>query len=193
MTIQDRRNRDRLSQRELITSTARSIAGQEGWEAVTTRRLAAEIEYSQPVIYKHFASLEDLCEAVALESFDELTAALRQAREEAPSGRALSAAAEAYLVFAEQHPALYDAMFIRSTRLPFARPDTPSALRATFAELSAAVTPAAGARDPATLTEVVWASLHGLVALQRSGRFRPDEGASRLSVLIASVEGSQPS
>jgi hypothetical protein len=26
----------------------------EGWDAVTTRRLSTEIEYSQPVLYKHF-------------------------------------------------------------------------------------------------------------------------------------------
>ena len=31
-----------------------------------------EIEYSQPVIYKHFASMEDLMDAVALEGFGEL-------------------------------------------------------------------------------------------------------------------------
>jgi AcrR family transcriptional regulator len=193
MAIEDRKRREREAQRLLITGTARRLAESDGWEAVTTRRLSAEIEYSQPVIYKHFASLDDLYEAVALESFEELTAALRQAREEAGSGRALSAVTEAYLVFAEQHPALYDAMFTRSTRLPFAKPGTPGALRAAFAELSTSVAPVANARDPETLTEVFWASLHGLVALQRSGRLRPDEGARRRRVLIESIEGSPPS
>jgi AcrR family transcriptional regulator len=189
MAIEDRKRREREAQRLLIVDTARRLAESDGWDAVTTRRLSTEIEYSQPVIYKHFASLEDLCEEVALESFDELTVALREAREKAPSGRVLNAVAEAYLGYAEHHPALYDAMFTRSTRLPFARPDTPTALRAAFAELSTTVTSVAGERDLATLTEVFWASLHGLVSLQRSGRLRPDEKANRVRVLVTSIEG----
>lgn len=39
-------------------------------------RLSAEIEYSQPVIYKHFASLDEIADAVALEGFAELAAGL---------------------------------------------------------------------------------------------------------------------
>ena len=69
MAIADRRLRDRTARRRLITSTARTLAEREGWDAVTTRRLSAEIEYSQPVLYKHFASMEDIVEAVALEGF----------------------------------------------------------------------------------------------------------------------------
>jgi Bacterial regulatory proteins, tetR family len=37
----------------LIITTARKLAEAEGWDAVTTRRLSSQIEYSQPVLYKH--------------------------------------------------------------------------------------------------------------------------------------------
>lgn len=67
MAIDDRRLRDRATRRQLITATARVLVEREGWDAVTTRRLSTEIEYSQPVIYKHSASMEDLVEAGALE------------------------------------------------------------------------------------------------------------------------------
>ena len=80
MGIADRRLRERAARRRLITETARTLAEREGWDAVTTRRLSTEIEYSQPVLYKHFASMEDIIEAVALEGFGELADTLGTAR-----------------------------------------------------------------------------------------------------------------
>jgi AcrR family transcriptional regulator len=58
MAIADRRERDRAARRRLIITTARKLAEAEGWDAVTTRRLSTEIEYSQPVLYKHFTGME---------------------------------------------------------------------------------------------------------------------------------------
>ena len=191
MTIEDRRVRERLAQRQLITATARRIAESDGWEAVTTRRLSSEIEYSQPVIYKHFASLEDIAEAVAVESFDELAATLAKARAESSDAGALAAVAGAYIAYAARHPALYDAMFTRTTRLPFARAETPTALVAAYSELSAGVATVAGDRDLATLTEVFWASLHGLVVLERGDRLRAQARDDRLALVVAIV-GSRP-
>jgi hypothetical protein len=37
-------------QRPLMITTARKLAEAEGWDAVTTRRLSSQIEYSQPVL-----------------------------------------------------------------------------------------------------------------------------------------------
>ena len=111
MSIAERRLRDREARRQLITSTARSLAEQEGWDAVTTRRLSAEIEYSQPVLYKHFASMEDIVEAVALEGFGELAEILSAAqREGGAPGEALGRVAHAFSDFATENPPLYDAM-----------------------------------------------------------------------------------
>ena len=64
-----------------------ALAEREGWDAVTTRRLSTEIEYSQPVLYKHFASMEDIVEAVALEGFGELAETLSTARGGPDAGR----------------------------------------------------------------------------------------------------------
>ena len=80
MVIEARRDRERAARRRLIVATARRLAEAEGWEAVTTRRLSAEIEYSQPVLYKHFTGLEQIAEAVAIDGFGELGDATRAAR-----------------------------------------------------------------------------------------------------------------
>ncbi|HEY1843118.1 MAG TPA: TetR/AcrR family transcriptional regulator [Mycobacterium sp.] len=185
MAIEDRRERERAARRRLITDTARRLAEEEGWDAVTTRRLSAEIEYSQPVLYKHFAGMEGIVASVALQGFGELAGALCTARTGAAGGRdALTRVANAFIAFARDNPALFDAMFTRATTLPFAAEDTPAELNAGFAELRAAVEMIAGTRDPDTLTEVVWAALHGLVTLDRSGRLRPEYDAARVDLLL---------
>ncbi len=188
MAIEDRRARERAARRQLITTTARQLAEQEGWEAVTTRRLSTEIEYSQPVLYKHFSSMEGVVASVAVEGFDELAAALAAARSGATDGRdALARVAHAFIRFAHDNPALFDAMFTRATTLRFAAPDTPAELNAAFAELRATVDLVAGARNADTLAEVVWAALHGLVTLDRSGRLRPEYRAARVDLLVSAL------
>ncbi|MDT5142903.1 MAG: hypothetical protein QOI79_2250, partial [Mycobacterium sp.] len=65
--------------------------------------------------------------------------------------------------------------------------DTPAELNAGFAELRAAVDLVADTRDTDTLTEVIWASLHGLITLDRNGRLRPDHHAERIDTLITGL------
>jgi len=191
MAIEDRRARERAARRRLITATARKLAEEEGWDAVTTRRLSAEIEYSQPVLYKHFAGMEGVVASVAVQGFDELGDALAAARAEATDGRAaLTRVAHAFIGFARDNPALFDAMFTRATTLPFAADDTPSELNDAFEELRAAVDMVAGDRDPDTLAEVVWAALHGLITLDRGGRLRPDYRDARIDILVSAICGS---
>jgi AcrR family transcriptional regulator len=186
MAIEDRRARDRAARRQLITDTARKLAEDEGWDAVTTRRLSTEIEYSQPVLYKHFSSMDGVVAAVAVQGFGELADALSAARGGATDGRdALARVAHAFIGFAHDNPALFDAMFTRATTLRFATPETQAELNAAFAELRAAVDLVAGTRDTDTLVEVVWAALHGLVTLDRSGRLRPEYRVARVDLLVS--------
>ena len=170
MSVQDRRARERQQRERLIVATARELAETEGWDAVTTRRLAEAIQYSQPVLYSHFSGKDAIVRAVALEGFTQLAATLRDARHVARSPRpALLALARAYLEFAHTRPALYDAMFTLA-ELPFAQPDTPAPLHQAFAELRQALAPFAPPRNVDTLAEVVWSALHGLATLSRSHR-----------------------
>ena len=157
---------------------------------MTTRRLSTEIEYSQPVIYKHFASMEDLVEAIALEGFGELAETLGEARRHAAPEEAVGAVARAYSTYATENPALYDAMFTRATRLRFGAEDTAAPLTTAYAELRAAVATIAGGRDVDMLTEVLWAALHGLTTLSRNGRLRPGHDTDRIDLLVAQFRGA---
>jgi AcrR family transcriptional regulator len=196
MATEDRRARERAARRQLIVDTARQVAEAEGWDAVTTRRLSTEIEYSQPVLYKHFSGMDQVAAAVAVDGFAELGRLLRKARTGANTpDDALARIARAYLDFARDNPAVYDAMFTARTTLRFAEPDTPPELVTAFDELREAVSAIANEADADTLTEVFWAALHGLVSLSRGGRLRPDHDRERVEALIArfrAADGGDP-
>ncbi|WP_051159207.1 TetR/AcrR family transcriptional regulator [Agromyces subbeticus] len=177
--------RRREQRRVAIVAAARGFAEAEGWSSVTSRRLADAIDYTQPVIYSHFESMDAVIDAVAVEGFGEMADALAQARANAASPEgALEAVSRAYLGYAEAHPAMYDAMFVRGTGLAFAQADTLPQLVAAFSEIRAAVQPYS--ERSGTLAEVLWASLHGLTMLQRTNRV-PGDGDDRLAVLLALV------
>jgi AcrR family transcriptional regulator len=185
MPIQERRVRERMERERLIIDTARQMAEAEGWDAVTTRRLAERIEYSQPVLYSHFKGKDAIMAAVALQGFAELAAELRAARTGSTDPQtSLAGVAAAYAHFAETRPVLYEAMFVSAVDLTFASPDTPPQLQEGFGEIREAVRPLVGDDDLEVRTEVFWASLHGLMTLTRSGRLRPEDHDRRLAVLL---------
>ena len=185
MTRQERRERERAERRQVIVNAARELAEAEGWESVTTRRLADCIEYSQPVLYSHFDGKDAIVSAVAIEGFGELAAALHSARETVGSPDAeLRAVASAYMEFARANPALYEAMFTQKVDLRFAQSDTPAPLHAGFGEIRDALAPLAGDRDVETFTEVVWSGLHGLATLSEAGRLRSAYYNQRLAMLV---------
>jgi len=192
MSVQERKDRDRARRHQLIVTTARELAEAEGWDAVTTRRLAERIEYSQPVLYSHFRGRDEIVEAVALEGFVELGAAVRRG---VPAGvpprAAVAALAKAYVDFATDNPAVYDAMFSMSTGLLFADEATPAPLRDAFDALYEVLQPVAGTAHPGTFTEVSWAALHGLVTLAMARRLPGGIPGPRLDVLVDRLVGNR--
>jgi AcrR family transcriptional regulator len=183
MGVAERRTRDRAERELRITAAARQIAEREGWSAVTIRRLADEIEYSQPVLYSHFANRDAIVAAVAVEGFRDIAVDIRRAAQEAANSHvAPRNAALAYLNFARENPALYEAMFSMPTGLQFSEGDIELELREAFAALAAVVTARAG--DVDITTETFWAALHGLAELERSGRITHDLRDARVALVV---------
>ncbi|MEV2246509.1 TetR/AcrR family transcriptional regulator [Streptomyces sp. NPDC049970] len=186
MSVQERKERERAGRERLIVATARELAEESGWDAVTTRRLAERIEYSQPVLYSHFRGKREIIGAVALEGAAELAATVRAATCAADGPRPRAAAlARAYLDFAARNPAVYDALFQLDGGLAYAQEDTPEPLKDAFAALLESLGEVAGdGVDPGLFTEVFWAALHGLATLTRAGRLLPGDAAQRVELLV---------
>jgi AcrR family transcriptional regulator len=191
MGASERKQRHREERERRIVGAARRVAEREGWAAVTIRRLAEEIEYSQPVLYTHYANREAIVAAVAVDGFVEITQVLRAAAEGSRDPvEAARRAAEAYLSFAADHPALYEAMFVLPTGLRFGKADTLAPLHEAFAALAAILAPFHSGIEAASLeaaTEFAWSALHGLAELDRTGRIRPEARSERLALLIRAL------
>ncbi|MDV4158482.1 MULTISPECIES: TetR/AcrR family transcriptional regulator [Rhizobium] len=186
MGIAERKTRERAGREERIVAAARAVAENEGWDAVTIRRLAKEIEYSQPILYSHFANRDAIVAAVAVEGFKELATVLQDAAGAANGQReSLMDVAMAYFAFAFSRPALYEAMFILPTQLQFAEAETRPELRAGFDAIAAAVSPFCA--DVEIATETFWAALHGLAELERSGRIRPGMRDKRIALVVQAI------
>ncbi len=184
MSIAERKQRQRAERYELILAAARELAEAEGWDAVTTRRLADLINYSQPVLYSHFKGKADIMAAVATRGFEELATRLRMETANVTDGApdVLRNVCAAYLDFARSRPVVYEAMFVLPTKIKFASEETPPALRSAFAELVTALGP--DRQEPIFLAEVLWSALHGMVVLMQSERI-PATGADvRLNLLV---------
>ena len=164
--IAERKLRDTQARRAQIISAARRIAELEGWPNVTVRRLSDEISYSQPVLYAHFGSRDGILSAVAIEGFQELGMALKKARKRVKRGNTVGSVAAAYLEFAASSPALYEVMFSLSLSVPFDDAATPPELRFAFSQLLELFQRQSSKSE--VLSEVFWASLHGIAELTRT-------------------------
>jgi AcrR family transcriptional regulator len=160
------------ARRDQVIRAARELAESDGWAAVTMRRLAGELGVTQPVLYSAFASRQALVDAVALNGFSDIAAAL-EAVDPSPLPRM-----RAYLDFAAAHPRVYEAMFSMPSGLVFAADDTPAPLRRAFAGLHDAFPDTDGTR-----AEVIWSALHGLATLEGAGRLTPGQAQARLDLL----------
>ena len=180
--IAARKLRERQTRRAQIISVARRIAELEGWPSVTVRRLSDEISYSQPVLYAHFGSREGILAAVAIEGFQEIGLALEKARKRVTRGTPVESVAAAYLEFAASSPALYEVMFSLSLSVPFDDAATPPELRFAFSQLLALFE--GQSSKPEILSELFWASLHGIAELTRTKRFPPSRQKERVRVIV---------
>ena len=160
----------------------------EGLDYLTIRRIAETIDRTQPAVYQHFAGKDEIVTAVVEAGFLALVERLRhRAKGDGPS---LPAIANAYVNFGLERPKLYGVMFVGTPVLAFAVADTPLPARRAFAIFATAV--AASGTDATqvdTVTEVVWAALHGLVTLTITNRLRPGRAPhrARLERLIAAI------
>ena len=114
--------------------------------------------------------------------------ALHQAKRASPDHRdAPVSVALAYLTFAREHAALYEAMFTLPTHLRFAETGTRPELREAFVTLASVVPPSSP--DAELATETFWSALHGLAELERSGRIRAGARGERVALAVRGLLG----
>jgi AcrR family transcriptional regulator len=165
--------------RTRILTAAQAIHKQSGADGLSMRRIATRLGVSAPAIYHHFRNRDAILEAVSDDGFDRLVARLRRVSDTRSPLQQCLAALVVYREFALAEPHAFAIMFV--ARRPGARtfPDDFAARRSAAFSLVAdrvAAAMAAGELRDDDANEValtLWAHAHGLVQLQRAGRFGP--------------------
>jgi AcrR family transcriptional regulator len=187
MGVKERRERERNELRQSILAAARAIAAEEGWQAVTIRKVAEQIEYSPPMIYEYFENKDAILFELEREGFRQLLAALQdaQASTNASDARLLNMAL-AYWEFAFSNPELYQVMHGMGG-VPFCINNKIQEADQVFMIVWEALEEDANAtetllHDPEGAVKIIWALLHGLVSLTMSEQL--DGGRERGAQLV---------
>ena len=185
MGTKERRDRERLELRQSILEASRDIAAREGWQSVSMRKVAERIEYSPPTIYEHFASKEAILLDLTREGHRMLLAAIQAAQPAGDPASGLIAAGRAYWEFAWTYPELYQVMHGLGG-VPFCAEDAAKASGVPLLEAEALaqataqliqMLPTMAEASAAELDDnvhMIWATMHGLVALTMAGRIQGD-------------------
>lgn len=111
MSTKERREREKTALRGAILNAAQEIAVREGWGAVSIRKIAERIEYSPPMVYEYFDDKEALLRAIKAEAFGRLLIEMQHDHQRARNTQeAIALIGQSYLDFAFANPALYRIM-----------------------------------------------------------------------------------
>lgn len=174
---QRRRDRERATARARIISAALDVARRDGWDAVTMRRLADEIEYSPNFAYRYFTGRDDILHTLVRDGFARLrdavsTAGASSAGASGTAAEAVRRAGHAYLDFALAEPEVYQLMYgLGGVRVPATDAwDEGQAV----GDVLAGLLVVAGDNRPEQHVLQLWATAHGLIALLVVGRVEVD-------------------
>lgn len=79
MAIADRKARELAHREQLILETAKRLFDEHGYDGVSMDQIAEAVEYSKGVLYKHFASKDELYMALCADELDRLARRFEEA------------------------------------------------------------------------------------------------------------------
>ena len=178
MGIAERKEREKEDVRRKILEAAHDLFETRGYENVTMRAVADAIEYSPTTIYHHFANKDQLVEALCLEDFAKLSAAMNHSPLPKNPVDRIRALGRAYAAFGMANPNHYRFMFMTAGdwKKHANDPDSPPAR--SYGVLREAVVEAIDQglfkkADVDLVSQVLWSGIHGVVSLVIT--FKPEQ------------------
>ncbi len=152
--------------RAALLATAAELLESEGAARLSLRQSAERAGLSRQAPYNHFADKEALLAELVREGYERLGGRIHADASlgVAPSER-LARAAETYIAFGQERPALFRLMFSRELVDLSKHGSAQQAASAALAELSAIIEAMAPAADPREVSLVAWSLVHGYTSL----------------------------
>jgi AcrR family transcriptional regulator len=190
MGTKERRDRERRALRGAILTAARKLAAEQGWTAVSIRKIAEQIEYSPPMIYEYFADKDALLWALNDVGYEELLARLQPTIDTAPNAEtALRQMSGVYWDYAHEYPEMFRVMNgLDGAYLgPLDKQNKPAAMLNTMAEVLQVIE-RWGRQSSIMIPDIegaflsYWCAVNGMVTMSLSGRVPFDVAHGRLLV-----------
>ncbi len=171
MGISERKQRQLEEVRATILKQSWQIVEEEGWQALSIRKIADAIEYSTPVIYKHFESKDAIIEEFTKEGYALLAEKLKKATEQHNTpAQQLLAISHAYWEFAFHHAKHYQIMFglgIPTCEMIHSIDEMKNASDVISSSIKRAIeTGNSPDADSYLKSRTFWSILHGMVAIE---------------------------
>jgi AcrR family transcriptional regulator len=197
----DRRERERAEFREEVLAAARKIVLEEGFDALTMRKIADAIEYAPGTIYLYFESRDAIAFELCRTGFEAFFQALAPAAAIADPLQRFADLGRRYIAFGLQNPETYRLLFMEDPKYSSTgfqeraeAPDSPGKralgiLAGIFDELRVQKR-LKSKLDSQTLAETVWAAVHGIVSLKIGCHAYPQSSAEQLVEAMTSALAS---
>lgn len=168
-----------MSSKARLLACALDELEKNGVDRFSLRAVGAAAGLSPMAVYRHFRNREDLLAAAGEEAFAAWQARIEAIGLEHPL-EWMREAAKAYIEFALDQPARFDACFVLRTSVERIYPDDFRVGKSPVVSLLLKRIDEAQSQglldrsDPLEAAMLFWAELHGLAMLHRSGRFEMD-------------------
>ena len=178
MGIKERKGRAKEDLTKLILEAAKALFIEKGFKHTSIRNIAQKIEYSPTTIYLYYKDKDAIFHAIHSEGFSLLNLKMSVLFSVADPFERLKAMGHIYLDFARENKELYDLMFIQDAPMNYIEADADENWlegKTAFNFLKATVEQCMEmGRLPHTDVEstafFIWASMHGMCALDNSCR-----------------------
>ncbi|WP_336516997.1 TetR/AcrR family transcriptional regulator [Pollutibacter soli] len=179
MGIKERKIKHKEDLKQSILDAAKKLFQEDGYQATSIRKIAAEIEFSPTTIYLYYKDKQEIAHALHEEGFKILSDRFRLlANIDSPFER-LKAMGRIYIQFALENRDYYDIMFVMKDPIQHIcegpqEEEWTEGATAFFALVetikSCQEEGYFKAYDPETLSLLVWSTMHGLCTLKLDGR-----------------------
>lgn len=152
--------------RAALLVAAAELLESEGAARLSLRQSAERAGLSRQAPYNHFADKEALLAELVRDGYSRLGSGIRtDAKLDVTSFERLARAAETYIAFGQERPALFRLMFSKELVDLSKHVSAQDAASAALAELSAIIEGMAPAADAREVTLVAWSLVHGYTSL----------------------------